>query len=79
MHMINFFTDSLERKIERLLALGERLLHHGKEREALEKFQEAAAICLSVSKPSLAMGRAYFRRQEYDSALKHYYKGLLFL
>ncbi len=79
MHMINFFaTDSPERKIERLLAQGERLFHHGKEREALEKFQEAAAILPEASKPSLAMGRAYFRRQEYDLALKHYYKGLYF-
>ncbi len=76
-HRSTFATDSPERKIERLLAQGERLFHHGKEREALEKFQEAAAI-LPEAKPGLAMGRAYFRRQEYDLALKHYYKGLYF-
>ncbi|GAK56724.1 TPR repeat protein [Candidatus Vecturithrix granuli] len=77
--MMNFFaTDSPERKIERLLAQGERLFQHGKEREAFEKFEEAAAILPEASKPSLAMGRAYFRRQEYDLALKHYYKGLYF-
>lgn len=77
--MMNFFAaDNPERKIERLLAQGERLFHHGREREALEKFEEAAAILPEASKPSLAMGRAYFRRQEYDLALKHYYKGLYF-
>lgn len=77
--MINFFAaDSPERKIERLLAQGERLFQHGKEHEAIEKFEEAAVILPEASKPSLALGRAYFRRQEYDLALKHYYKGLYF-
>ena len=77
--MINFFAaDSPERKIERLLAQGERLFQHGKEHEAIEKFEEAAVLLPEASKPSLALGRAYFRRQEYDLALKHYYKGLYF-
>lgn len=77
--MINFFAaDSPERKIERLLAQGERLFQHGKEHEAIEKFEEAAVILPEASKPSLALGRAYFRREEYDLALKHYYKGLYF-
>ena len=77
--MINFFAgDSPERKVDRLIAQGERLFQHGKEREGIDKFAEAAQILPEASKPSLYLGRAYFKRQEYDLALKHYYKGLYF-
>ena len=77
--MMNFFSgDSPEQQVERLLAQGERLFQHGKEHEGLEKFVEAAEILPEAPKPSLYLGRAYCKRQEYELALKHYYKGLYF-
>jgi len=77
--MINFFGgNSPERQVERLLAKGERLFQHGKEREGIEKFAEAANVLPEASKPSLHLGRAYFKLKEYELALKHYYKALYF-
>jgi HEAT repeat protein/tetratricopeptide (TPR) repeat protein len=77
--MIKFFGgNSPERRVERLIAKGERLFQHGKEREGIEKFAEAASVLPEASKPSLHLGRAYFKLKEYELALKHYYKGLYF-
>ena len=77
--MIKFFGgNSPERRVERLIAKGERLFQHGKEREGIEKFAEAAKVLPEASKPSLHLGRAYFKLKENELALKHYYKGLYF-
>ena len=77
--MIKFFGgNSPERRVERLLAKGERLFQHGREREGIEKFAEAANVLPEASKPSLHLGRAHFTLKEYELALKHYYKGLYF-
>ncbi len=77
--MINFFGgNSPERRAERLIAKGERLFQHGREREGIEKLAEAANVLPEASKPSLHLGRAYFKLKEYDLALKHYYKALYF-
>jgi tetratricopeptide (TPR) repeat protein/HEAT repeat protein len=77
--MIHFFGgNSPERRVARLLAKGERLFQHGRQREGIEKFAEAANVLPEASKPSLHLGRAYCKLEEYDLALKHYYKALYF-
>ena len=77
--MLNFFGgNSPERRVERLIAKGEHLFQHGREREGLKKFTEAAKVLPEAAKPSLYLGRAYVKLKDYDLALKHYYKALYF-
>lgn len=78
--MLRFFrgNNTPERQVERLIAKGERLFQHGREREGLEKFTEAANVLPEASKPSLHLGRAYAKLKRYPTALKHYYKALYF-
>ena len=77
--MLRFFRGNTpERRVERLIAKGERLFQHGREREGLEKFTEAANVLPEASKPSLHLGRAYAKLKHYPIALKHYYKALYF-
>ncbi len=70
--------DTPEQRAERLLTQGERLMQRGKESEGIRKFTEAAELLPEASLPNVRLGRAYAKRQEFDLALTHYYKGLFF-
>ena len=73
-----FGANTPERRVERLIARGERLFEHGREHEGLQKLTEAANVLPEASKPSLHLGRAYVKLHDYQRALKCYYKGLYF-